>query len=102
MHPFYRFNEIPSYASYIIWSLIGSPIEIGYYSKYLRKLEIVDSKIIPFKITSQEDFEIDIPNNYNLLKNEIMVMSFEYPPTNNEPDLEIKQFNGKFTLVKNH
>ena len=30
------------------------------------------------------------------------MMTFEYPPTNNEPDLEIKQFNGKVVQVKNH
>ena len=99
---FYRFNEVQFNSSYIVWALIGLPSEIGYYSRNLRELKIINDKTIPFKITLQEDIEIEIPDNHNLLNNEIMMMTFEYPFMYNEPDLEIKQFNGKIIQVKNH
>ena len=85
-----------------MWILIGLPAEIGYYSKNLRELKIINNKRIPFKAKSQEDMEVEISDNHNSLNNEIMMMTFEYPPTNDEPDLEIKQFNGKIVQVKNH
>jgi len=100
--PFYRFNEVQFDAFHIIWTLIGLPAEIGYYSKNLRELKIINDKTIHFRTTSQEDIEIEILDNHNSLNNEMMMMTFEYPPTNNEPDLEIKQFSGKFVQVKNH
>src|SRR5947209_2019771 len=100
--PFYRFNQVQFDASHIVWTLIGLPAEIGYYSKNLRELKIINNKTISFRITSQENIEIEIPDNYNSLNNEIMMTTFEYPPTNNEPDLEIKQFNEKVVQIKNH
>ena len=66
------------------------------------ELKIINDKTIPFKITLQEDIEIEIPDNHNLLNNEIMMMTFEYAFMYNETDLEIKRFNEKVVQVKNH
>src|SRR6266511_2320522 len=104
---FYRLNVRKDDVSHILWAMVGSPAEIGFYSKNTRELETLYSGKITFDIpSSQPTFEVELSlqnllpiNKQIYLPSSMVMMTFKYPSICDEPNLEIKELNGKIIEI---
>ncbi|CAG8494678.1 1649_t:CDS:2 [Acaulospora morrowiae] len=75
--------------NYIItWIMIGIPSEIGYYSTYTREIYILNIGKEEIHVSDKSNL-LDLKLNVcaDLPKNSIFTTSFEFPLSNNEPQL---------------
>ncbi|CAG8580985.1 24496_t:CDS:2, partial [Racocetra persica] len=76
---FYEINDINPENLQIMWMLIGFPDEINFYSPYTRELSIISMEIQNVD-SGKTSVLIDVPEN--LPANSRIVLSFEYPLSN--------------------